>query len=166
MGESTASAPAWTTKLGAASQDDNQARFLVWAPFADSVEVHVLAPQERSLALASINPGYFGGILEGLGPGTKYKYRLNGASEFPDPASRLQPDGVHGPSEIVSGEFEWSDSAWKGIPLSDSIFYELHIGTFTHEGTFGAATQYLDYLADLGITAIELMPVAQFPGAR
>jgi maltooligosyltrehalose trehalohydrolase len=166
MRESTASAPAWAIKLGSASPDVDQARFLVWAPFAESVEVHVFAPEERSIALATTNPGYFGGTVEGLGPGTRYKYRLNGASEFPDPASRLQPDGVHGPSEIVSGEFEWSDSAWTGIPLSDLIFYELHIGTFTKEGTFSAATQYLDYLADLGITAIELMPVAQFPGAR
>jgi maltooligosyltrehalose trehalohydrolase len=110
--------------------------------------------------------GYYRGTVEGAGSGTRYFYRLDGGRDFPDPASRFQPEGVHGPSEIVGSNFEWHDSSWRGLALSDYIFYELHVGTFTPEGTLDAAGRYLDYLIDLGITAIELMPVAQFPGER
>src|SRR4051812_12207237 len=96
----------------------------------------------------------------------RYLYRLDGGEERPDPASRCQPDGVHGRSLVVDRRFAWSDRDWKGIPLGQYIFYELHVGAFTPEGTFDAVIPHLDRLVDLGITAVELMPVAQFPGER
>jgi maltooligosyltrehalose trehalohydrolase len=131
-----------------------------------SVEVHIWGSREGLYPLEPVHGGYFGITIDTIASGTRYKFRLNGDREFPDPASRYQPEGVHGPSEIVSSDFEWGDQRWVGIPLSDHIFYELHVGTFTREGTFDAAIAHLDYLAELGITAIELMPVAQFPGTR
>ncbi|MEO8596482.1 MAG: malto-oligosyltrehalose trehalohydrolase [Candidatus Solibacter sp.] len=152
--------------LGAAMVVGNEAGFSVWAPFAGTVDVRVLGSGDSLFPLASVNGGYFYGTVEGINPGARYKYRLNGDREFPDPASRLQPDGVHGASEIVGTEFEWQDAPWSGVPLSDCIFYELHIGAFTPEGTFDAAIQHLDYLKELGVTAIEVMPVSQFPGNR
>jgi maltooligosyltrehalose trehalohydrolase len=109
--------------------------------------------------------GYFEAHVPDAGPGTRYSYQLGGR-ELPDPASRLQPEGVHGPSQVAEAAFEWHDASWRGIPLEQYILYELHIGTFTLEGTFDAMIPHLPYLRDLGITAIELMPVAQFPGER
>ena len=142
------------------------ARFLVWAPKARSVEVHLLAPRDSYVPLEPVGDGYFGGVVEGAGPGTQYQYRLNDEAEFPDPASHYQPAGVHGPSEIVDPAFDWHDAGWRGVPLADCIFYELHAGTFTGEGTFDAIIPHLEYLAGMGVNAIELMPVAQFPGSR
>ncbi len=109
--------------------------------------------------------GYHVAFVEGIGGGARYRYAL-GADLLPDPASRAQPDGVHGDSEVVEPDFAWSDHAWHGFPLADYVIYELHVGTFTPEGTFDAAIARLDDLAELGITAIELMPVAEFPGGR
>ncbi|MBP1726352.1 MAG: GlgB, partial [Deltaproteobacteria bacterium] len=99
-------------------------------------------------------------------PGTRYFYRLDGESERPDPASRFQPEGVHGPSQVVDSRFSWGDAGWFGLPLRDYIIYELHVGTFTGEGTFAAVVTHLEQLKELGITVLELMPVAQFPGSR
>jgi maltooligosyltrehalose trehalohydrolase len=97
--------------------------------------------------------------------GDRYAYLLDGEGPFPDPASRFQPEGVHGPSQIVDpSQFAWSDRGWRGVPLHDAIIYELHVGTFTPAGTFAGVTERLQYLADLGVTVIELMPVADFPG--
>ena len=111
--------------------------------------------------------GYHHATLGNLATGDRYLYRLDGLRERPDPASRFQPDGVHGPSQLVDlGAFQWSDSNWKGRPLGTSIFYELHVGTYTPEGTFDAVAKRLPELVDLGVTTIELMPVAQFPGSR
>jgi maltooligosyltrehalose trehalohydrolase len=110
--------------------------------------------------------GYHTAIVDHIKPGSKYKYRLSKDQEFPDPVSRHQPDGVHGPSEVIDRDFEWHDEKWFGLPIENYIIYELHVGTFTPEGTFEAAIQHLDELVDLGITAVELMPVAQFPGKR
>ena len=99
--------------------------------------------------------------------GSDYVYLLPGVGPRPDPVSRRQPAGVHGPSRIVAtGDFRWSDAGWRGLPLGELIFYELHVGTFTPEGTFAGVAAKLPYLRDLGVTAIELMPVATFPGAR
>ena len=99
--------------------------------------------------------------------GTRYVFRLADGREFPDPASRFQPDGVHGPSEIVNASaFEWTDAGFVDPSPREMIIYELHVGTFTPEGTFPAAVSRLEDLLELGITSIELMPVAQFPGAR
>lgn len=109
--------------------------------------------------------GYHAAIVDDCAEGTRYLYVVNG-QERPDPVSRLQPEGVHGPSEVVGSDFAWHDEHWTGIALEDIVVYELHIGTFTDEGTFDAAIAKLDDLKALGITAVELMPVAQFPGTR
>jgi maltooligosyltrehalose trehalohydrolase len=117
--------------------------------------------------LAKHRDGTFGGFVPGLAAGACYRYRLDGEGPFPDPVSRFQPQGVHGPSEVVDPlAFPWSDAGWRGRPLSEAVIYELHVGTFTPEGTFAAAAEKLSYLRDLGITIVELMPVADFPGAR
>ena len=111
--------------------------------------------------------GYHRVVADKIRPATRYLYRLNNSLEYPDPASRLQPEGVQSPSQVVDlRPFEWTDSDWKGIPLEDTVFYELHVGTFTEEGTFAALIPHLDRLADLGVNTIELMPIAQFPGTR
>ena len=153
-------------KLGATPLGANRCNFVVWAPFCYSVDVHLISPVERYVRLKNVGSGYFSGIVENVPIGSRYLYRLNGSSEFPDPASRLQPDGVHNASEVIDHSFEWSDHSWRGIPLSDFIIYELHVGAFSSSGSFDGVIEQLDYLVDLGITAIELMPVAQFSGPR
>jgi len=144
--------------------------FSVWAPLADAVEVQISEPGVHSARLHKIESGYHRGILEHVGPGSRYVYRLHFSEsdplERPDPASRYQPDGVHEPSQIVPTEFSWDDDGWRGQPLSRYVIYELHVGTFTPEGTFDAVVRHLDELVHLGVTAVELMPVAQFPGSR
>jgi maltooligosyltrehalose trehalohydrolase len=110
--------------------------------------------------------GYHTADVEGIAPGSRYFYRLPSGEEFPDPASRHQPDGVHGPSEVVNPRFDWTDGEWFGPPIETYVIYELHVGAFTPEGTFDAVIAHLNELVEFGITAIELMPVAQFPGAR
>ncbi|HEU4520617.1 MAG TPA: malto-oligosyltrehalose trehalohydrolase, partial [Thermoanaerobaculia bacterium] len=116
--------------------------------------------------LKKTDDGYHEGVAGDCGAGTRYLFDLGSDTPRPDPASRLQPEGVHGPSEVVDPNFEWNDGSWKGLPLHDLVVYELHTGTFTPEGTFDAIIPRLDELRDLGITAIELLPVAQFPGTR
>jgi len=143
-------------------------RFRVWAPDAESVEA-VFAPERRpgALPLAKDADGFFNANAMGVEPGTLYRFRIDGRGPFPDPASRCQPHGVHGPSQVVDlTRYRWQDTQWRGIPLADVVLYELHIGTFTPEGTFRAAAERLPDLRDLGITAIELMPVADFAGDR
>jgi maltooligosyltrehalose trehalohydrolase len=130
------------------------------------VEVRLLGPRQRLIPLRSEERGYHHAIVESVEPGSRYFYRLGGGKERSDPSSRFQPEGVHGPSEVVSSTFDWQDAAWQGLPLERYIHYELHVGTFTPEGTFDAVIPYLDELKQLGITALELMPVAQFPGHR
>lgn len=152
--------------LGAAELGDGRTRFLVWAPAARAVEVHIVAPRERRSAMTPRGGGYYEAVVEDAGPGTRYWYRLDGGAERPDPASRLQPEGVHGPSQVVATAFPWSDAGWRGRPLAQYVTYELHVGTFTPDGTLDAAIPRLDALARLGVTAVEVMPVAQFPGAR
>jgi len=110
--------------------------------------------------------GYFQVDVAGLALGSLYLYCLDNGQQRPDPASRFQVEGVHGPSQIVDLHFDWQDQSWKGLPLQDYLIYELHVGTFADEGTFDDAVSHLDALKELGITAIELMPVAQFPGNR
>jgi maltooligosyltrehalose trehalohydrolase len=110
--------------------------------------------------------GYHGALVR-VEPGTRYRLRLDGGDELPDPVSRWQPDGVHGPSAVVEpGAFAWTDDGFRAPPLSELVIYELHVGTFTVGGTFDAAIAQLDDLVALGVTACEIMPVAQFPGAR
>src|SRR5262245_35544827 len=155
-----------STDLGATWLGENRCRFRLWAPHTDRVQVHIVAPDEQIISMEPKKRGYYEVVAERVAPGAQYVYRLANGKEFADPASRYQPEGIHGPSEVVNPVFDWTDSAWSGIPLEDYVIYELHVGTFTPEGTFESVVPHLDELADLGITAIELMPVAQFPGAR
>lgn len=153
--------------LGATPLGDGRCRFLVYAPKAEKVEVRLLSPRERTVALERDERGCHHGVAEDVPPGTLYLYRLDGEKERPDPASRFQPRGVHGPSRVVDRDaFPWEDGEWTGLPLESYILYEIHVGTFTPEGTFDAVIPRLDDLRELGVTAIELMPVAQFPGSR
>jgi maltooligosyltrehalose trehalohydrolase len=110
--------------------------------------------------------GYHAAVAEDVPAGALYKIRLADGSELPDPASRSQPEGVHGPSQVVADDFVWADDGWLGLDLQDYVIYELHVGTFSQDGTFDGVIPLLDSLVDLGVTAIEIMPVAQFPGTR
>jgi maltooligosyltrehalose trehalohydrolase len=152
--------------LGATCLGEGRGRFLVWAPLAERLEVHLVSPREALLPLHKDHRGYFAGVVAGVEPGALYFYRLNGWQNLPDPASRFQPQGVHGPSQVMDPGFPWEDGHWCGVALRDYVIYELHVGTFTPAGTFEAVIPCLDELQDLGITALELMPVAQFPGER
>ncbi|MFZ5632243.1 MAG: malto-oligosyltrehalose trehalohydrolase [Bacillota bacterium] len=153
--------------LGAIYKGDGRCRFLVWAPLADHVAVHIVSPRERLAPLARGERGYHQGEVAGVEPGSLYFYLLDGKKERPDPASRHQPQGVHGPSQVVDPHaFVWSDRCWFGPARQDLIFYELHVGTFTPEGAFEAVIPHLEGLRELGVTAVEIMPVAQFPGSR
>lgn len=151
---------------GAIACGPNTYSFCVWAPQCKTVELHIVAPEDRLIPMQASANGSFWVKVSGVAPGARYLYRLDGEKERPDPASRSQPDGVHAASEVVDLSFPWTDQHWTGLSLHDYIIYELHIGTFTPEGTFDAAIAHLDRLHDLGITAIEVMPVAAFPGSR
>ncbi len=107
-----------------------------------------------------------GGTFDHIPLDSLYLYRLDGQTDRPDPASCSQPQGVHGPSQVVSLDFPWEDQTWIGLPLPEYVIYELHVGTYTPEGTFAAIIPRLSHLRDLGVTALQLMPVAQFPGER
>jgi maltooligosyltrehalose trehalohydrolase len=150
--------------LGARLIDANRCEFRVWSPHREAVELHIVAPLEQRIAMTRCDSGYHEAVVE-CGEGTRYFYTIDG-SDRPDPASRLQPDGVHAASDVVGTQFEWHDDGWRGVALDDYIVYELHVGTFTPEGTFDAIVPHLDELKDLGITAIELLPIGQFPGHR
>ena len=152
--------------LGATYLGDGTCRFCVWAPLSDAVELHIISPRDRLIPMDKRSLGYHSCLLTDIEPGAQYLYRLRGEQEFPDPASKFQPEGVHGPSQVVDPGFPWKMNSWCGIPLSDFIIYEIHVGAFTAEGTFDAAIHHLNGLKSLGITALELMPVAQFPGER
>src|SRR5262249_52455545 len=154
------------TDLGAVWTDDKRCRFRLWAPLAQEVQLHILNPQHTTIAMDAKPAGYHQTILENIEAGTRYKYRLSPTKEFPDPVSRYQPEGVHGPSEVIDPRFDWHDKHWFGLPIENYVIYELHVGTFTPEGTFEAVIRHLDELAETGITAVEIMPVAQFPGSR
>ncbi len=143
-------------------------RFRVWAPERRAVELCVeTAGREATHPLGKDADGFFGGFVAGLGPGDLYRFRPDGEGPFPDPASRFQPLGVHGPSEIVDpSAFAWTDGAWGGVPLERLVACELHVGAFTPSGTFAGVVEKLPHLLDLGVTALELMPLADFPGSR
>jgi maltooligosyltrehalose trehalohydrolase len=138
--------------------------FRVWAPAATSVEVKLVDAGAMKAPLQQ-DGQYFQGLIPAAA-GDRYWYWLDGTVRRPDPASRSQPDGVDGSSQVVDPAFVWSDNEWRGIALEECIFYELHVGTFTPHGTFDGVISQLDYLCELGITAVELMPVAQFPAER
>jgi maltooligosyltrehalose trehalohydrolase len=139
--------------------------FKVWAPHCRSIDVVVEG--RRPVPLPGQEDGVFEALIAGVPAGARYQYRLDGERYRPDPASRYQPEGVHGPSVAVDpATFPWTDDAFPGHALGDLVLYELHVGTFTTTGTFEAVIPHLAELVDLGVTAIELMPVAEFPGSR
>ena len=152
--------------LGGVCSGDGRIDFLVWAPYARNVELYLPGDQERLIPMEAGPRGYHHVTIEGFNPGTLYKYRLDRQLIRPDPASRFQPQDVHGPSQVIASDFDWQDQHWFGLPLRNYIIYELHAGTFTREGTFDAIIPHIEHLKELGLTAIELMPVAQFPGRR
>lgn len=150
--------------VGAEVQPGGGAHFRVWAP--ESVVVEVITTTGQIEPLQSESDGYFSGCLADASAGTQYLMRLDrGRWEGPDPASRFQPAGPRGPSVVVDPRsFRWTDDAWPGLSTRGQVLYEMHIGTFTTEGTWQSARQQLPALAELGITAIELMPITEFPG--
>ncbi len=147
-------------------QPDGAVHFRVWAPRHRRVDV-VLEdePGADGHALEREGDGYFSGIVPAARVGACYRYRLGGAQSFPDPASRFQPEGPHGPSRVVDpAAYRWSDAAWNGRALPGAVLYEMHVGTFTREGTWKAAAAQLPVLVELGVNVLEVMPVAEFPG--
>jgi maltooligosyltrehalose trehalohydrolase len=156
--------------IGAELIGENKTHFRVWAPKAQQVDL-VLEESAARNAKRTCHPleaeedGYFSGVAN-AGAGAYYRFRVNKAENFyPDPASRLQPDGPHGSSCVVDPtKFDWADSQWPGVKLKGQIIYEMHVGTFTREGTWRAAAGQLEELARIGITVIEMMPIADFPG--
>jgi len=156
---------AWHPSLGA-WPEGRGVRFRVWAPERRSVSLVLEAPASERPLEAEVG-GYWTTLVPDLPPGTLYRYRLDGDGPFPDPASRFQPQGVHGPSAVVAADaYPWADRGWTGVPLDDLVVYELHVGTFTPAGTLAGVGERLDHLVDLGVSAIELMPLADFPGTR
>ena len=153
--------------VGANYLGNNRCTFTVWAPLKKRMVLHLVHPHEQKIEMQRVEWGYFNVTLEDIAPGTRYYYRPEGEKDIPDPASHYQPEGVHGPSEVVDhSAYGWQDEQWRGLPLKELVLYELHVGTFTPEGTFEAIIPRLDALVQTGINVIELMPVNQFPGPR
>ncbi|MHB8760640.1 MAG: malto-oligosyltrehalose trehalohydrolase, partial [Thiobacillus sp.] len=142
-------------------------RFRLWAPGCERVMLHIEEGAAAGRMMMPAGDGWFELLVDGAGPGTPYRFEVNDGLRVPDPASRFNPDDVHGASVVVDPtRFTWHDTAWNGRPWEEAVVYELHVGTFSPSGDFAGVIERLDYLVDLGITAIELMPVADFPGAR
>jgi maltooligosyltrehalose trehalohydrolase len=153
--------------FGAEVREDGSVRFRVWAPKASRVDLCLESTEKDALPLAKLESGWFELITREAGPGAHYRFQIDDEVQVPDPASRFQPHDVHGPSEVIDpDQFDWTDDQWHGRPWEEAVIYELHVGAFSTEGTFHAVEQKLDYLRELGVTAVELMPVADFPGAR
>lgn len=153
-------------EIGARYKGRGVCRFSVWAPYSSDVALCILSPEERVIQGKRDSSGYWRFEAEDLFPGATYLFRLNDCALRPDPASNFQPQGVHGPSQVVDHAYDWGDIGWSGIPLENMIVYEVHVGTFTEGGSFEAIIPRLNDLHDLGITALEIMPVGQFPGER
>jgi maltooligosyltrehalose trehalohydrolase len=144
----------------------NGVRFRLWAPRATAVSLQLDAVDPAGLPMACEGDGWFTLSTAFAEPGARYRYLIDGQA-FPDPASRYQPDGVHGPSEVIDPEaYDWSDLGWRGRRWEEIVLYELHVGTFSEIGDFAGAVHHLDHIAELGATAVELMPIAAFPGGR
>ncbi len=144
-------------------------RFRQWVPDHEKLELVLYdarGTEWRSVQMHSEPDGFFSAHIADGGPGLLYKFRVDGEGPFPDPWSRAQPFGVHGPSQVLSIGFPWTDAGWPGVPADALVIYELHVGTATREGTFEALIPRLDGLRELGVTALQLMPVASFPGRR
>jgi maltooligosyltrehalose trehalohydrolase len=153
--------------FGAELREDGT-HFRLWAPGATQVELLLMQnASERVLRMAHAGDGWYEHLRSDTHAGARYAYRIDGALTVPDPASRFQPDDVHGASEVIDpSAWLWRDQRWHGRPWEDTVIYELHVGAFTSEGTFEGVKQRLAYLAELGVTAVELMPLADFPGER
>ncbi|MBV9685794.1 MAG: malto-oligosyltrehalose trehalohydrolase, partial [Alphaproteobacteria bacterium] len=150
--------------FGAEVQTDRGVRFRLWAPQHREVAVEF---DGKAIAMQSTGAGWYELVTGSATAGTQYRFRLPDGLRVPDPASRYQPGDVHGPSEVVDpAAYPWRDGAWTGRAWEEAVLYELHVGTFTPEGTFRAAIGKLDHLVALGITAIEMMPIGDFPGRR
>ena len=153
--------------VGAEYLGNGRCRFSVWAPEKKEMKLHLVHPVDKYLEMEPGEMGYFNVEIEGIEGGVEYFFVPDSKKDFPDPASRHQPKGVHGPSAVVDHHaYQWKDEKWNGIPFNHLILYELHVGTFSNEGTFESVIPHLDDLSAVGINAIELMPVAQFPGDR
>jgi maltooligosyltrehalose trehalohydrolase len=149
--------------VGAEVQESGGVHFRVWAPKRRTVEI--VFGDGSAVPLARGRGGHFEALAPRAKPGDLYRFRLDGGEAFPDPASRAQPEGPHGPSCVVDPRaFRWTDATWRGLGLPGAVFYELHVGTFTREGTWRAAAEELPHLARLGVTHVEMMPVCEFPG--
>lgn len=158
----------WQPSFGAWREGDGT-RFRVWAPRGKHVEVVLYAADgsRRVQTLSRAEDGFYSAVVPGVAAGTRYKYRLDGDQAYPDPASRFQPEGVHGVSEVVDPtRFSWHDQNWHGLAGRELVIYELHVGTFTPQGTYQGVAEKLPELVELGISAIELMPLGDFPGQR
>lgn len=145
---------------------DHGVHFGVWAPKATTIDVVVTAEEvTRKHRLERDGDGFHANFVPGVQPGARYTYRIDGGDDFPDPGSSFQPEGVHRPSEVIDhSKFNWSDHHWRGISADKLVIYELHVGTYTAAGTFSALRAELEAIKSLGVTAIEIMPVAEFPG--
>ncbi len=163
MRQRSSSPPAWRRlPVGAELAPEGGVHFRVWAPRVGRVEVE--SGNER-VPLGTEPGGYHSGRVPSIGAGARYAFRLDGGAPYPDPASRFQPEGPHGPSEVIDpNDFAWTDVKWRGVPREGQVVYEMHIGTFTTAGTCGAASEELPELARAGITVVEVMPIADFPG--
>ena len=149
---------------GAELHDDG-VRFRLWAPGEDQVGIEIDGHQPVHMARQP--EGWHELITVGARPGSLYRYVVGDGLHVPDPASRFQPEDVHGPSEVIDPKaYDWQDADWRGLPWSQAVIYEIHIGTFTTDGTFRAAIERLDHLVALGVTMIEIMPISDFPGRR
>ena len=161
------SSPTWQLQFGARPLPEGGTEFRVWSPRAERLAVKIVGDEQQVFAMTRQADDIFAVVVPTVGAGADYLYVIDDAKERPDPVSRWQPAGVHGPSRVVAPDaFAWTDQAWRGLQLKELLIYELHTGTFTPEGTFAAIIPKLDHLKQLGVTAIELMPVAEFPGGR
>jgi len=154
--------------FGAQLQGDGGTRFRLWAPGAKRVDLRLqTGAGEHLFPMQALDMGWFGLTANGAPAGSRYSFHIDGKLDVPDPASRFNPDDIHAPSMVVDPlAFDWPDRDWRGRPWEEAVIYELHVGTFSAAGTFAGVESRLDYLVDLGVTAIELMPVSDFPGRR
>jgi maltooligosyltrehalose trehalohydrolase len=154
--------------IGVELLENGGAHVRVWAPKRRTVEMLLYGSRGEIAAAVPLErgeSGYFSGMVADAAPGSLYRFRLDGGDAFPDPVSRFQPEGPHGPSQIIDPRaFRWTDDAWRGVRLQGQVLYELHVGTFTPEGTYAAAADRLADLVDVGVSCIEVMPLADFPG--
>lgn len=151
--------------FGANLLEDGRVNFRLWAPKAQRVDLSIENGAKGHLALQPATAGWFELTTRDVTVGTEYLFQIDGGAKVPDPASRFQPRGIEGPSEVINPRtFDWQDESWLGRAWEEAVVYELHVGAFTAEGSFRALDEKLDYLRDLGVTAIELMPIADFPG--